>query len=641
MSPDALLWILPAGCAIYVLLAVMLIASRDRASRGGAHWLMLVLAVWLFRGMLEIAGQGEAARVAGRQLSFACAALLPPLGLLTVLHFTGRRMAAGARALLFAVPCMTLVVLLLQRFDAMPADGLALPLATVRAIGLEQAHWFNLVHAPYSFALVALSIGLLLRSAMRRGPGRRRHILLMTLAALAPIVGSVLHVAGVDLYFESPTALLFAAVSPLVAWLVLRHGVLTALPVRHEVLFEQMYDGLIVVNELREIIVVNAAAATLMGLDAGRTLGLKLDEALPDLTEVIEDLATHGDEREIERDRRHVALRLTTVRDAGVDTVVYLLRCRDVTDERTARRQLVRSEELLSGLIQNSSNAILRLRHDGGDDYQVTIANPVAAELFDSALERLVGRGLSATLGAMKSDELRRSLQPILPAIEDAASSGQAAETEFRVRAGDDERWYRMVAYPVGDDIGITCVDITRQREQERELESAAFMDPLTGVLNRRGFERRASACLAGQADDATGALLFVDLNNFKRVNDIHGHETGDLVLQMAAERLCGALRDHDIVARLGGDEFVVLTPDTSPANAETLRERVERVLCEPYRVGNKAMNSSASVGMARFPDEGVTLTSLLRSADAAMYERKSSGRTTASGSFRLVNAPD
>ena len=198
-----------------------------------------------------------------------------------------------------------------------------------------------------------------------------------------------------------------------------------------------------------------------------------------------------------------------------------------------------------------------------------------------------------------------------------------------------------MVAYPVGDDIGITCVDITRQREQERELESAAFVDPLTGVLNRRGFERRASACLAGQDDDATGALLFVDLNNFKRVNDIHGHETGDLVLQMAAERLCGALRDHDIVARLGGDEFVVLTPDTSPANAETLRERVERVLCEPYRVGNKAMNSSASVGMARFPDEGVTLTSLLRSADAAMYERKSSGRTTASGSFRLVNAPD
>ena len=171
--------------------------------------------------------------------------------------------------------------------------------------------------------------------------------------------------------------------------------------------------------------------------------------------------------------------------------------------------------------------------------------------------------------------------------------------------------------------------------------KAAAFLDPLTGVLNRRGFERRASIALAEMDDDAAGAMLFVDLNNFKRVNDIHGHETGDLVLQMASERLVHALRDQDIVARLGGDEFVVLAPETGAEAAEGLRDRIETVLCEPYQVGNKAMNSSAAVGMARFPEQGVTLTSLLRAADAAMYERKTMQRTTASGSFRIVSVTD
>jgi diguanylate cyclase (GGDEF)-like protein len=448
-------------------------------------------------------------------------------------------------------------------------------------------------------------------------------------------------VAGVDLLVPAPTGLLFAAVSPLVAWLVLRHGVLSDVPVRHGVLFAQMHDGMIVVNERRDIVAVNGAASELLALDVDQSIGQPLADALPDLAGPVDELVRDGAEQEIERDGRHFALRMSAVTNAGLDDFVYLLHCRDITRERAARRQLVRSEELLRSLIQNSSNAILRLRCDGGDEYHITIANPVAAELFDIAEDRLVGRSLSATLIGVRSDELRRSLQAMLPAIRDAGQSGEAAETEFRVRAGNREQWYRMVAYPVGDDIGITCIDITRQREQERELESAAFLDPLTGVLNRRGFERRASACLAEQDDDAAGALLFIDLDEFKRVNDIHGHETGDMVLQMAAERLLGALRDHDIVARLGGDEFVVLAPETSRTAAESLRERLESTLCDPYQIGNKAMNSSASVGMAHFPEQGVTLTSLLRAADAAMYERKTQQRTTASGSFRIVSAPD
>ncbi len=641
MNPDVLLWILPAGGALYVLLAVMIVASREPARRGGAHWVMFVLAAWIIGGIFEMGAGSEHLQQFGRHLSFACAAMLPPLGLFTVCHFTGRRLSAAAHWLLLVIPFMTLSVLSLQRIGALADIPLFAPLETVRGINLRYGHWFNLVHAPYSYTVCLVALGLLVQDAFRKGGRRRRHLLLMASAATLPFVGSALHVAGVDLFVPAPTSLLFAAVSPIVTWLVLRHGVLSDVPMRHEVLFAQMHDGMVVVNERRDIVAVNAAASELLSLDIDRSIGQRLADALPDLTGPIGALFRGGAEQEIERDGRHFALRMSTVTNAGLDDFVYLLRCRDITRERAARRQLVRSEELLRSLIQNSSNAILRLRRDSGDDYHVTIANPVAAELFDIGMDRLVGRSLSATLGGIRSDELRRSLQAMLPPIRDAATSGRAEETELRVRAGKREHWYRMVAYPVGDDIGITCIDITRQREQERELESAAFLDPLTGILNRRGFERRASNCLAEQDDDATGALLFIDLNEFKRVNDIHGHETGDIVLQMAAERLHGALRDNDIVARIGGDEFVVLAPETARAAAEGLRERIETVLCEPYQIGNKAMNSSASVGVAHFPEQGVTLTSLLRAADAAMYERKTLMRTTASGSFKIVSLPD
>ncbi|MEO0614561.1 MAG: diguanylate cyclase [Pseudomonadota bacterium] len=641
MNADALLWILPAGSALYVLLAAMIVASREPGQRGAAHWVMLFIAAWLVGGMLEMGAATELFRQVGRELSFLCAALLPPAGLFAVSHFTNRRLSRGARGVLLIIPLLTVAIVVMGRLGTLTDSPLFASLEQVRHANIRYGHWFNLVHAPYSFGLVLLTLGVLGYDALHQEGRRRNHMLLMTLSGGLPMATSLMHVVGVDLYFPAPTSIAFAAVSPLVAWLILRHGVLTGLPLRHEVLFEQMYDGMVVVNARHEVVAANAAASDLLGVDINESTGLTLEEALPDLSDTLRELAPGAAEVEIDRDARHLALRMSTVRDAGLDTLVYLLRCRDVTRERAARRQLVRSEELLRSLIQNSSNVILRLRREHDGDYHVTIANREAAELFGVDVDGLVGRSLSATLAAMASDELRRSLQSMLQPVRDAARTGRATEAEFRVRSNKRERWYRMLAYPVDDDIGVTCIDITRQREQERELESAAFLDPLTGVLNRRGFERRASITLADMDDDATGAMLFVDLNNFKRVNDIHGHETGDLVLQMASERLMSALRDQDIVARLGGDEFVVLAPETAAEAAEGLRDRIESVLCEPYQIGNKAMNSSASVGMARFPEQGVTLTSLLRAADAAMYERKTMQRTTASGSFRIVSATE
>jgi len=154
-------------------------------------------------------------------------------------------------------------------------------------------------------------------------------------------------------------------------------------------------------------------------------------------------------------------------------------------------------------------------------------------------------------------------------------------------------------------------------------MESIARSDPLTGVLNRRGFERDAAKRLTESADDATGALLFIDLNDFKQINDRCGHEVGDQLLTIAAERLRKSLRSCDIIGRPGGDEFVALVPDVSGKVADKLAQRLTTALEEPYLIGSETLQCAASIGLALYPENASTLTGLLREADQAMYRAK------------------
>ena len=160
-------------------------------------------------------------------------------------------------------------------------------------------------------------------------------------------------------------------------------------------------------------------------------------------------------------------------------------------------------------------------------------------------------------------------------------------------------------------------------------MEAAAASDPLTGVLNRRGFERSASKRLSESPDDATGALLFIDLNEFKAINDSHGHEVGDQILVIAAKRLQRSLRSCDIIGRPGGDEFVALVPDVTPDVAETLARRLAESLEKAYNIGAETHDCAASIGMALYPTNANTLTGLLREADQAMYRAKARSRGT------------
>ena len=171
--------------------------------------------------------------------------------------------------------------------------------------------------------------------------------------------------------------------------------------------------------------------------------------------------------------------------------------------------------------------------------------------------------------------------------------------------------------------------DVSERNQLERNLRQLAFTDALTGLPNRTLFNDRVTQGLAiASRRNGPMAVCFLDLDRFKVINDSLGHDVGDRVLISVAERLRLCLRDEDTLARLGGDEFAILLPEVSDARgASSVAEKLLSALVAPQLINGHELTVGASIGIALFPDDGNDVQSLLRSADAAMYSAKATGR--------------
>ena len=200
--------------------------------------------------------------------------------------------------------------------------------------------------------------------------------------------------------------------------------------------------------------------------------------------------------------------------------------------------------------------------------------------------------------------------------------------------------WLTITA--VKDSAGLTThyvasfTDITVRKTAAEQISRLAFLDPLTGLPNRRLLmDRLAQALTAGARHRRQGALMFIDLDHFKTLNDTLGHYQGDQMLEQVASRLTTCIGDAGTVARLGGDEFVVMLEDLSEnaqdaANqAETVGEKIQAALNLPYKLGNHEYHCTPSIGITLFADQQVSIDELLKRADLAMYQAKAAGRNT------------
>ncbi len=171
--------------------------------------------------------------------------------------------------------------------------------------------------------------------------------------------------------------------------------------------------------------------------------------------------------------------------------------------------------------------------------------------------------------------------------------------------------------------------DITDLKNAQLKMETLAFFDPLTGLSNRRLFKNRLEKAVADSKRRGTFvALLFLDLDQFKRINDSLGHEAGDQLLVEIARRLEGSIRESDTVSRIGGDEFTVLLSDIDSSNGvRYIADKILKRLCEPMMLNNQEVSNTVSIGITIGPSDGDDASTLMRNADMAMYQAKAMGR--------------
>jgi len=183
--------------------------------------------------------------------------------------------------------------------------------------------------------------------------------------------------------------------------------------------------------------------------------------------------------------------------------------------------------------------------------------------------------------------------------------------------------------------------DISSLKHAQAKLDYQAHHDPLTGLPNRTLFENRLQAALTcAQASKRQGAVLFLDLDRFKHINDSLGHPVGDLLLKGIAQRLKEQVRDIDTVARLGGDEFIILLPGLQqPSDADHIANKLLACFSAPFQAGEHEFFTSASIGTSLYPQDGTDVASLIRNADAAMYRSKAKGRNRVESYTRDLTA--
>ncbi|MFI8228875.1 aminotransferase class I/II-fold pyridoxal phosphate-dependent enzyme [Streptomyces sp. NPDC085900] len=292
--------------------------------------------------------------------------------------------------------------------------------------------------------------------------------------------------------------------------------------------------------------------------------------------------------------------------------------------ERIALRQEIirrENEAYFRTLVRNTSDVILIVE----DDDTVRYASPSAASVFGTA--DLVGVPLPDLVDPRDRQRAARELAAV------RASGPRATHDHWwvRHRAGRVEVEVRCNDFRDEQTVGglvVTLRDVTEQRRLEHELTHRAFHDSLTGLPNRTLLlERIERALLRGRRESSLTCLLFIDLDDFKQVNDTLGHSAGDHLLVSVGDRLSKALRRSDTAARLGGDEFAVLMEDArEPLDAELLAAQVIQTLTRPFALGDESVTVSASVGVATARDS-TDAEELLGHADLALYAAKAAGK--------------
>ncbi len=307
----------------------------------------------------------------------------------------------------------------------------------------------------------------------------------------------------------------------------------------------------------------------------------------------------------------------------------------DITERKHAELALAEFATHTQAILDNMLDGVITINTLG----VIESFNKAASTIFGYSAEEVIGNNVSMLM----PDKIKLMHDGYLAhhvKTGQASTLGSQLEVEGKRKDGDIFPMSLSVSKIFREDkatfIGLIR-DITRQRRSEEEINRLAFYDPLTNLPNRRLlFDRLMQAMVTSSRTDQHGALMFLDLDYFKQLNDNLGHDLGDVLLQQVATRLQACVREGDSVARMGGDEFVLLIealsiyPNEAASQAEVIAHKVLKALSAPYTLREHAYVITPSIGIVVFLHQSASMEELLKKADLAMYQAKAAGRNTA-----------
>ncbi|MDJ0654467.1 MAG: diguanylate cyclase [Xanthomonadales bacterium] len=633
----------------YIALAIMLpamavfawmaVTTLQRA-REGAAWSLGVYFALVIPGIggaaLQIVADDPTTLALAKASMFICRAGIPVALIAFVFDIMGRPFSGRTVTAMSLVPLSTLMLAMTNSAHGLIWSPELVDASGELVINPGWGPWYTFVHAPYSYLLLGgMMVMFFLRLSAVSAP-QRRSMVLFLIIGVGPLLTGLLHSFGLSFDRLWLPALSVALTSPLFLWILedLRHKRFR--PVSYRELIEQIDDPVIGLDLAGRVVSINQAASELFGRKTARLLGSPLPADAPITGELQAALDSGGP---LIHEGRRYELRKSDVLASDGQPRGQTLICRDVTAEQQARDDLSTSEQLMRTMVEHSSHGIVRLHRQAGDSepefagYRCVFANAAAAAWAGVDKSSLEGRDAEDLLKLLVAS-WPGDRSPLVRHVLGSVAAGQAVDHELGLSGSHEGKWLRLLAEPVDNDVVLTLTDISAHMRRQLAAEQRASYDHLTGILNRHGLAESAETAISNTEG---GVLLFVDLDDFKRVNDELGHQTGDELLREAAARLTDSCRPQDLVGRYGGDEFVILAMGLTADAEKNLVDRVTRAMNHSYQLGNQAVSCTASIGPARFPDHGQSLEALLAHADSEMYrsKRASSGRVSVPSALR------
>ncbi len=604
------------GALLYLVLAV-------RVARAGPQNGSSVISFFFFLAGLLVAGAAfsygtDDPRIygIGRTLTFFASGFLPVAFYVVYREYTVGPPSAILIAMMSVIPiATTLLALTNSTHDVVWA--VVESEAGLSFSDVTDHIWFNRVHMPFMYGLFLYTAFALAGRLPTIALAHRRIVVVLLLSVILPFTASVVNVVLKIGSLEFPfTASSFVLLLPLYVYAVISARFYEFSPVAYQTLFDHVRDPIFVIDKEERIICANQKAQELLGDTERELIGQRLWEDFPEARGILKQANELDLTQTLRFHKDNIyELSVAPLTSPKGQTLGMVVVCRDVTERRKALSKLSDSEHLIRTLIETSSSGILRFSQDrgeGGARFRCIFANRAA--------ESHLGFEDSALVG-MPLDKLTQ-LEPNRLIEHFNGTADERSPMSFETAADHvaSESWLRIVVEPVGEDLSVTLIDITQRKRNEDKMLADALRDPLTGVLNRRGFEKEGAARV--RANDQ-GAVLYLDLNQFKSINDRFGHQAGDALLKAFGHRLEFCLRPEDVLGRLGGDEFAIVLPGVSVDDAKHVAARLVQTAQEAYIIQGQEIRCTASIGISLMPKHGEELWHLISVADQAMYGAK------------------